>query len=107
MTNVKHKVKNEKELIEKQRHIDKKKKMSVWRVTVPDLSAGCYLGPEGNRVSSGEGGEGGHGPQEGGKDKQSVLSEGLDNMGKDEENWTRRMGWRRISRTEWAVFWTR
>jgi hypothetical protein len=55
---------------------------------VPDIGAGCCLGPEGNGVSSGEGGEGGPGPPGGGKDRQSMLSEGRDNMGKDEEDQT-------------------
>ncbi len=50
------------------------------------MSAGWCLGPEVNGVSLGEGGEGGPGPQGGGKDKQSVLSEGRDNIGKDEED---------------------
>ncbi len=53
-----------------------------------DVEAGCCLGTEGNGVSSGEGGEGGPGPLGGGKDKQSVLSESRDNMGKDEEDRT-------------------
>jgi hypothetical protein len=44
------------------------------------------LGPEGNRVSLGEGGEVGPGPPGSGKDKQSELSEGRDNRGKDEED---------------------
>ncbi len=34
---------------------------------MPDIEAGCCLGPEGNGVSSGEGGEGGLAPQEAGK----------------------------------------
>jgi hypothetical protein len=49
------------------------------------------LGPEGNGVSLEEGGEGGPGLPGGRKDKQSVLSESRDNMGKDEEDraiWT-------------------
>jgi hypothetical protein len=57
---------------------------------VPNIEAGCCLGPKGNGVSSREGGEEGPVPPEGGKDKQSVLSEGSDNMGKDEENRTSR-----------------
>ncbi len=60
-------------------------------LVVPDIEAGHCLGPEGNGVCLGEGGEGGPGPPGGGKDKQSVLSEGRDNMGKDEEDrasWT-------------------
>ncbi len=60
------------------------------KIFVPDIEAGCSLGPEGNGVSLREGGEGGPGPPGGGKDKQSVLSEGRDNMGKDEEDRTSR-----------------
>jgi hypothetical protein len=55
-------------------------------VTVPDIGVGRCLRPEGNGVSLGEGGEGEPGPPGGGKDKQSVLSEGRDNMGQDEED---------------------
>ncbi len=55
-------------------------------VTVPDIEVGFRLGPEGNGVSLGEGGESGSGPPGGRKDKQSVLSEGRDKMGKDEED---------------------
>jgi hypothetical protein len=58
--------------------------------TVPNIEAGCCLGPEGNGVSWGEGGEGGPSPLRGGKDKQSVLSVGGDNMGKDKEDQTSR-----------------
>ncbi len=57
---------------------------------MPDIEAVCCLGPEGNWVSAGEGGEGGPGPPGGGKDKQSVLSEGRDNMGKDKKDWASR-----------------
>ncbi len=53
---------------------------------VPDVEAGCCYGPEGNGVSLGGGDEGGPGPPGCGKDKQSVLGEGRDNMGKDEED---------------------
>jgi hypothetical protein len=60
------------------------------KFSVPDIEAGCCQGPEGNGVSSGEGGERGPGPPGGGKDKQSVLSKGMDNMDKDEEDRTRR-----------------
>ncbi len=51
------------------------------------MREGCCLGPEGNGVSLGleEGGEGGPGSPGGGRDKQSVLSDGRDNMYKDEE----------------------
>jgi hypothetical protein len=58
---------------------------------VPYIEVGCCLGPERNGVCVGEGGEGGPGPPGGGKDMQSVLREGRDNMGKDEEDrasWT-------------------
>ncbi len=55
-------------------------------IRVPDIEAGCCLGPEGNWVSLGEGGEGGPGPPGGRKDKQSVLSKSRDNKGKDEED---------------------
>ncbi len=48
------------------------------------MVAGRCLGPEGNGVSLWEGGEGGPGLPGGRKDKQLVLSEGRDNMDKDE-----------------------
>ncbi len=43
------------------------------------------MGSEENGVSMGGGGEGGPGPPETGKDKQSMLSKGADNMEKDEK----------------------
>jgi hypothetical protein len=52
---------------------------------VPNTEAGCCLEPEGNEVSLGEGGDGAPGQPRGGKDKQSVLSMGRDNMENDEE----------------------
>jgi hypothetical protein len=55
-------------------------------LTVPDTGAGRCLGPKENGVSLGEGGEGGPGPQGGGKDKQLLLSKGRDNMGKEKED---------------------
>jgi hypothetical protein len=61
------------------------------KVIVPDIGASNCLGPKGNGVSLGEGGEGGPGPPGGREDKQSVLSEGRDNMGNYEEDrasWT-------------------
>jgi hypothetical protein len=70
---------------------DKRQGCTYKYVTGQDIEAGCCLGPEGNGVSSGEGGEGGPSPPGGGKDKQSVLSVGRDNMGKDEEDRTSRM----------------
>ncbi len=54
---------------------------------MPDIEAGRCLGPEGNGVSLEEWGKGGPSPPGGGKDKQSVLSKGRDNMGKDKEDW--------------------
>jgi hypothetical protein len=60
-------------------------------VIVHDIEVGCCLGSEGNGVSLGERGEGGPGPPGGGKDKQSVLNKGRDNMGKDEEDQPSRM----------------
>jgi hypothetical protein len=56
---------------------------------VPDRGVGRCLGPEGNGVSLGEGGEGGPGPL-GSKEEQSVLSEGGGNMEKEEEGRTGR-----------------
>jgi hypothetical protein len=52
-------------------------------IFVSDMGAGCCLRPEGSGVSLGEGGEGEPEPPGGEKDKQSTLSEGRDNMGKD------------------------
>ncbi len=53
---------------------------------MPDVQADYCLESEGNGVSLGKGGEGGPGPPGGRKNKQSVLSKGWDNMGKDEED---------------------
>jgi hypothetical protein len=47
------------------------------------MGAERCLGPERNGVSLGEGGEGGPGPPGNKEDKQSVLSEGRDNMEKE------------------------
>ncbi len=55
------------------------------------MEAGCFLGSEGNGVSSEGRGEGGPGPPGDRGDKQSVFSEGRDNMGKDEEDRTSQM----------------
>ncbi len=52
---------------------------------MPERGAGRCLGPEGNGVSSGKGGEGGPGRPRSEGDKQSVLNEGRDNMDKEEE----------------------
>ncbi len=54
---------------------------------MPDMGWRC-LGPEGNGVSLGGGGEGGHGPPGSKEDKQSALSEGVGNMRKEEEGRT-------------------
>jgi hypothetical protein len=45
----------------------------------------------------GGGGEGGPGPPETGKDKQSMLSKGADNMEKDEKEQSNQAWWRRVS----------
>ncbi len=60
------------------------------------MEAGCCLGSDGNRVSMGEGGEGGPSPPGGGKDKKSAPNKGRDNMDKDEEGQPSQMWWRRI-----------
>ncbi len=52
---------------------------------MPDVRSGSCLGPEGNGVSLGEGGEGGPSPPRSKGDEQSVLNEGRDNMDKDKE----------------------
>ncbi len=57
---------------------------------MPDMGAGHCLGPEGNGVSLGEGGEGGPGPPESRKDKQSMLSKEGGNMEKEEDGRTSR-----------------
>jgi hypothetical protein len=54
-------------------------------ILVPDIGAGRCLGPEGNGVSLGEGGEGGPRLPGSKEDKLSVLSRGRDNMEKEEE----------------------
>ncbi len=54
------------------------------------MGAGHCLGPEGNGVSLGEGGEGGPSPAGIKEDKQSMLSEGRGNMEKEEEEWESR-----------------
>ncbi len=54
-------------------------------LTVPNMGAGRCLGPEGNGVSLGEGGEVGPSPPGSKEDKQSVLNEGRDNMEKDKK----------------------
>jgi hypothetical protein len=70
--------------------VRKKIKVQNKKSSFPDVEAGYCLGSEEYGVSSGEVGEGGPCPPGDGKDKQSVLSEGRDNMGKDEEDQTSR-----------------
>ncbi len=53
--------------------------------TVPDTRVGRYLGPEGNGVSSREGGEGGPGPPDEKRDKQSTSIKEGGNMEQEEE----------------------
>ncbi len=52
---------------------------------MPDMEAGRCLGPEGNEVSLGDGGDGGPGPPEGREDKRSTLIEEGGSMKKEEE----------------------
>jgi hypothetical protein len=52
---------------------------------VPYGGVGCFLGPEGNGVSSGEGGEGGPGLPDKERDKQSNPSKEGGNMKQEEE----------------------
>ncbi len=60
-------------------------------VIVPDVEAGCCLGSERMGSVWGRGRDGGPGPPERGKNKQSMPSKGRDNMGKDEEDQPSRM----------------
>jgi hypothetical protein len=55
---------------------------------VPNIGVGRCLGPEGNGVSSGEGGEGGPGPPSRERDKQSTPSKEGGNMEQEEERRT-------------------
>ncbi len=53
---------------------------------MPDTRVGrCLLGPEGNRVSSREGGEGGPGPPDKKQDKQPSPSKEGGNLVQEEE----------------------
>jgi hypothetical protein len=61
---------------------------------VPDTRVVCCLGPEGNGVSSREGGEGGPGPPNKEGDKLSTLSEEGGNMEQEEEG-RKSQAWRR------------
>ncbi len=57
----------------------------VTTITVPYGGVGCYLGPEGNGVSSREGGKGGPGPPDKKRDKQSNPRKEGGNMEQEEE----------------------
>jgi hypothetical protein len=59
--------------------------------SVPNMRVGCCLGPEGNWVSSGEGGKGGPGPPSREEDKQSSHSNEGGIMEQEEEG---RQVWR-------------
>jgi hypothetical protein len=52
---------------------------------VPEMGVRRCLGPEGNGVSLGKGGEGGSSPPRSEGDKQLMLNKSRDNMDKDEE----------------------
>jgi hypothetical protein len=52
---------------------------------VPYGGVGCCLGPEGNRVSPGEGGKRGPGPSDKERDKQSNPSKKGGNMEQEEK----------------------
>jgi hypothetical protein len=54
-------------------------------IIVPYGGGGCFLRPEGNGVSPGEGGEGGPGPPYMEPDKQSNPSKEGGNMEQEEE----------------------
>jgi hypothetical protein len=57
-------------------------------ISVPNIRVGHCLGPEGNGVSSGEGGEGGLGPPSREGDKQSTSCKEGSNMEQEEEGRT-------------------
>ncbi len=52
----------------------------MYIIVVPNIRVRHCLGPEGDGVSSGEGGEGGPGPSSGEEDKQSTPSKEGGNM---------------------------
>jgi hypothetical protein len=68
------------------------------------MRAGPCLGPEGNGVSSGEGGEGAPGLPRRGEDRQSTPSKKGDNMEKEEEGRTGGRDEEEPACTEWAFF---
>jgi hypothetical protein len=63
-------------------------------ISVPDTRVGSCLGPEGNGVSSGQGGEGGPGPPQ----TRSEISSQL--PARKEATWSRRKKERRVRRDE-------
>jgi hypothetical protein len=65
---------------------------------------GHSLGPEGNGVSSGEGGEGGPGPPSKEEDKQSTPSKEGGNMEQEEEGRTSQAWWRGTSVHRVSIF---
>ncbi len=67
--------------------------MFVWLLLCPTTRVGRCLGPEVNRVSSREGGEGGPGPQ-----TRSEISSQL--PARQEAPWSRRKKERRVRRDE-------
>ncbi len=65
-------------------------------VTVPYEGVGCCQGPEGNGVSPGEEDEGGPGPPDKERDKQSIPSKEGGNMEQEEEG-KKSQAWQRGS----------
>jgi hypothetical protein len=59
--------------------------LRAWLNIVPDIRVGHCLGPEGNEISSGEGGEGGPGPTDKKGDNQSAPSMEGGNTEQEEE----------------------
>ncbi len=73
-------------------------------IFVPNIRVGRCLWPEGNGVSSGEGGEGVPGPSRREEDKQSTPRKEGDNMEQEEEGRTSRSWWRRASVHRVSIF---
>jgi hypothetical protein len=73
-------------------HQKRKQSSYIWtNILVPNMRVGCCLGPQGNGVSSGEGGEGGPGPYGVGKIRVNYPpSKERDNMEQEEEGRTGR-----------------
>ncbi len=65
-------------------------------IIVPDRRVGCCLGPKGNGVNPGGGDEGGPGPPDGERDKQSTASrEGVNRNMEQEEEGKKSQAWQR------------